>query len=285
MRAFRSRLAIFLLVVALAASAIVAVPVGEVKRRSPSPLPTVAPRMPPSSRSTPDEVYAFYSPRDASPKVVGWDSSGYDGLERRQARQATPVSKRQDTPALPLASYGPPKFPADIPSCPKCEADYGSLSNCMGAASVFANATSIFNNPMAYINVIRCACTDTFQSVFPQCVDCFQNTDQCYYLGTDPQGTGAGNIVSNIRNICGLGSALLGGVATANTNVGSVIPSNPGSYTDVSSTGAGYKDQSTGAIFQSSAQPAFLPRLDTFALLAISATSMAVLAGAARIFY
>ncbi|EST07892.2 hypothetical protein PSEUBRA_003017 [Kalmanozyma brasiliensis GHG001] len=193
-------------------------------------MPTPAPRIPTiNARSTSDEIYEIYSSH----------------------HMPTPI-RRQDQPSVPLSSLGPPRFPSDIPSCPKCEAQYSSLSSCMGASSVFANATSIFNDPIAYINVIRCACTDTFQSVYPQCLDCFQRTDQCYYLGTDPQGTGADKVVSNLRSICGLGSALLGGVASVNGDVGTVVPSQPGSYTDVSTTGAGYKDASTGAIFQSS---------------------------------
>lgn len=29
----------------------------------------------------------------------------------------------------------------------------------------------VIANPGAFISVIKCSCTDTFQSVFPQCVD------------------------------------------------------------------------------------------------------------------
>lgn len=53
----------------------------------------------------------------------------------------------------------------------------------MEASSVFQNASSIFNSPWSYISVIKCACTDTFQAVYPQCVQCFQMTNQCQYLG------------------------------------------------------------------------------------------------------
>lgn len=230
-----------------------------------TPQPTPAPRIPTlNSRSTPDDIYAFYSPRHLL---------------------STP-SKRQDSPPVPLSSLGPPSFPSSIPSCPKCESQYSSLSSCMGASAVFANATSLFNNPIAYINVIKCACTDTFQAVYPQCLDCFQRTDQCYYLGTDPQGTGAGNVVSNLRNICGLGSALLGGVASANSDIGTVVPSEPGSYTDVSTTGAGYKDASTGAIFQSKGGRSAVDDAVEgwrFASMMVAVTALAVMSGAARL--
>lgn len=234
-----------------------------------SPMPTPAPRiLSLNPRSTPDEINDFYSPRHAA-------------VQRRD----TPV-KRQDNPSVPLASLGPPTFPASIPSCPKCEERYSSLSSCMGASSVFANASSIFNNPIAYVNVIKCACTDTFQAVYPQCLDCFQRTDQCYYLGTDPKGTGADNIISNIRNICGLGSALLGGVASANSDVGTYTPTAPGTYTDVTATGPGYKDSTTGAIFQSSGGSSAVDgamRGWKVAALVMAATSLAVLSGAARL--
>lgn len=245
-----------------------------------SPMPTPLPRiLSLSPRSTPDEVYAFYSPRD----VVLDDFADSNGLEKR----GTPT-KRQDQPSVPLSSLGPPTFPANIPSCPKCEERYSSLSSCMGASSVFANATSIFSDPVAYINVIKCACTDTFQAVYPQCLDCFQHTDQCYYLGTDPQGTGANKVISNLRSICGLGSALLGGVASANNNIGTNVPVNPPSYTDVSTTGAGYKDSTTGAIFQSSGGRSIVDdALHGWGLaaVAVAATGLALLGGAARIAY
>lgn len=238
-------------------------------KRSPQPTPTPAPRvLSLNPRWTPDEIYEFYSPRH---------------LERDNATQV----KRQDQPPVPLSSLGPPSFPPSIPSCPICQSHYSSLSSCMGAAAVFANATDIFNNALGYLNVIKCACTDTFQSVYPQCVDCFQNTDQCYYLGTDAKGTGAPSIVTNIRNICGLGSALLGGVASANGNVGTVVPSQPGSYTDVSTTGPGYKDASTGAIFQSNANGRGgveeAMRGWRLALGMVMVTGLAIMGGAARL--
>ncbi|SYW77866.1 uncharacterized protein UBRO2_02058 [Ustilago bromivora] len=236
-----------------------------------SPEPTPLPRVPSlNPRSTPDEIYEFYSPRHLF-----------------QSDHPTPV-KRQDQPSVPLSSLGPPSFPSDIPSCPKCEEHYPSLSSCMGASAIFANASNLFNNPIGYINVIKCACTDTFQAVYPQCLDCFQHTDQCYYLGTDPEGTGANNVITNIRNICGLGSALLGGVAAANNDVGTVVPSQPGAYTDVSTTGAGYKDASTGAIFQSSAGRNALDdavRGWKVAAMVLAATGLAMVGGMARIVY
>lgn len=234
--------------------------------------PTPAPRAPLNAQSTPDEVLAFY----AEPDIIVPDKRTL-----MQDRRQEMFAKRQESLSVQVSALPPPKFPAEVPSCPKCEAQYPSLSSCMSAASVFANSTSIFNNPIAYVDVIRCACTDTFQAVFPQCVDCFQATNQCVYLGTDPEGTGAGDLVSNVRNICGLGSALLGGVATANTHVGSSVPTNPGTYTDVTSTGVGYLNEATGAIFQSDASAVSFPTHIAAILLSMA---LAVAVGGARLF-
>lgn len=265
-----------LIILMLLVIGIASVPVDEygqlLERRAPLPAPTPAPKAPLSAYSTPNEVYAFY----ALPDEFVQDQDTLM-LETRQ----NIIAKRQESLSVQVSALAPPKFPAEIPSCPKCEAQYPSLSSCMSAASVFANSTSIFNNPVAYIDVIRCACTDTFQAVFPQCLDCFQATNQCIYLGTDPQGTGAGNLVTNIRNVCGLGSALLGGVATANTNVGSTIPTNPGTYTDVTSTGPGYLNEATGAIFPSRAATIQIPA--HIAVIFLS-TALAVAVGGARLF-
>nr|CDI52815.1 putative protein [Melanopsichium pennsylvanicum 4] len=235
-------------------------------------MPKPAPCVPTlNPRSTPDEVYEFYSPRHISA----------DSVERRGA-----PTKRQDQPSVPISSLGPPSFPSDIPSCPKCEASYSSLSSCMKASAVFQNATSIFNNPVGYINVIKCACTDTFQAVYPQCLNCFQRTNQCYYLGTDPQGTEAGKVTTNLRNICGLGSALLSGVASANNDIGTITPTSPGTYTDVSTTGAGYMDASTGAIFQSSGGISAVEeamRGWKISVFVLAATGLAMAVGVVRI--
>lgn len=69
--------------------------------------------------------------------------------------------------------------------------DYSSINSCAEASPVLSNFTmvspsaststtksspphwyqQIMFNPSAFIEVIKCACTDTFQSAFPQCVD------------------------------------------------------------------------------------------------------------------
>ncbi|CAD6926322.1 unnamed protein product [Tilletia controversa] len=211
-------------------------------RIAPSPLPALAARV--TQAPNADVLLERNGDVDA---VLRW----YQSRPKAKLEKPTRV-ERDETPNVPLSQLGPPSFPAEFPSCGKCEEKYSSLSSCMEASSVFQNATNIFNSPLSYFAVIKCACTDTFQAVYPQCLDCFQHTNQCWYLGTDPQGTGAPAIISNIRNICGFGSALLGGVATANGQNGSgPAPSSVGTYTDVNPTDyrPGYNDQSAGPIF------------------------------------
>lgn len=118
--------------------------------------------------------------------------------------------------------------------------------------------------------------------------------------GTDSAGTGAPEIVSNIRSICSFASSLLGHAQSANyptynfTYTPSVVPS----YTDVTSQwvfhlvslwfywdrpgferGPGYLDQATGAIFSSSAKQStvFLRPYTTTSLLTCLALCLAPL--------
>ncbi|EPQ55926.1 hypothetical protein GLOTRDRAFT_76143 [Gloeophyllum trabeum ATCC 11539] len=111
--------------------------------------------------------------------------------------------------SVPLFARTDPYFPADPTSCPICEAQYSQISSCAQAAPVLANFTMVIFNPGAFIDVIKCACTDTFQSVFPQCVDCFTKTNQTDVLNTPDLPA----VVSGMRNVCALESTLLGNVS------------------------------------------------------------------------
>lgn len=114
-----------------------------------------------------------------------------------------------------------PTFPPDPPSCPICQQNYDKISNCAQAAPVLANFSSIIFNPGAFINVIQCACTETFQSVFPQCVDCFVRTNQTQVLNSPDLPS----VVTGMRQVCALSSTLLGGVASVNGELPSGTPS------------------------------------------------------------
>lgn len=121
--------------------------------------------------NSPNDLYDFYKPWE-----IKHHAQSPVQLQVKREDSPSPV-KRDDIAPVPTSWLAEPTFPADIPSCPKCQENYDSISSCAKASAVFANATSIFNDPLSYIAVIKCSCTDTFQSVFPQCVDCFQNTN------------------------------------------------------------------------------------------------------------
>lgn len=116
-------------------------------------------------------------------------------------------------------------------------------------------------NPSSFVAVIQCGCTDVFKSAYPQCLDCFIQTDQCEeYLGvpsregaspmlvelacrvclkrqrgsrkrsllrhqqrprrTREELTPSSHSLDGLRNVCGLGSALIGGVAVSQSSAG-----------------------------------------------------------------
>ncbi|PFH48848.1 hypothetical protein AMATHDRAFT_64528 [Amanita thiersii Skay4041] len=138
---------------------------------------------------------------------------------------ALPTSISGEGQHLSLVARTWPQFPDSPPSCPICAKDYGSINSCAEAAPVLANFSMVMFNPGAFVDVIKCACTDTFQAVFPQCVDCFIKTNQSDILNTPDLP----DLVSNIRSICAVASTILGNVSAANgetnTTGGVVVPS------------------------------------------------------------
>ncbi|GAA6024047.1 hypothetical protein JCM10207_004503 [Rhodosporidiobolus poonsookiae] len=110
-----------------------------------------------------------------------------------------------------------PYFPSEIASCVVCQPEWSSISSCAESAPAF----QMIYNPLSFVAAIKCACTDTFSSAYPQCVDCFVQTNQCEeYLGV-PSLEGASSILDGVRNVCGFGSALFGGVASSQASAGS----------------------------------------------------------------
>ncbi|KAL1720294.1 hypothetical protein EV715DRAFT_250654 [Schizophyllum commune] len=115
-----------------------------------------------------------------------------------------------------------PYFPDDPKSCGICQQSYGDIDGCVDAAPVLANFSMIIFNPGAFVDVIRCACTDTFKSVFPQCADCFIKTNQSNVL----DAPNLPDVVDGMRKVCALSSALLGNVSvTNNESVATSAPS------------------------------------------------------------
>lgn len=239
--------------------------------------------------ATPNEIYNYYGPIPDTDERVGPEpykiqNAFFDWYQPEKVAESKPtksdIKARDDIPPVPTAQLGYPNFPPDIVSCQKCEPDYPKISSCAQASVAFQNGTTIFSDPTKYYSIIKCACADTFQAAYPQCLDCFQHTNQCYYLGTDPQGTQAPSIITNMRQICALGSALLGGVASTNQHGYnySYTPSAPGTYTDVNSYAPGYIDQGAGPIFQSGGD-SLAP--GNVAILLVTAVSVILLSTAA----
>ncbi|KAI9450125.1 hypothetical protein F5148DRAFT_1337971, partial [Russula earlei] len=95
-----------------------------------------------------------------------------------------------------------PYFPDTPTSCPMCEQGYASINTCTQTAPILAKISSLFFNPGGFINVIKCSCTDTFQSVFPQCADCFETTNQTVVLDMpDLPGALVGKQDTRIRKL------------------------------------------------------------------------------------
>ncbi|KAG8876157.1 hypothetical protein FRB97_004364 [Tulasnella sp. 331] len=108
-----------------------------------------------------------------------------------------------------------PYFPSTPASCPICAATYPNISSCASAAYLFQNFTQIMLDPTGFTDLIGCACTDTFESVFPQCVDCFIQTNQTAVLQSD----NLPSVVSGLRQVCALASTIFGHVASANSQL------------------------------------------------------------------
>jgi len=109
----------------------------------------------------------------------------------------------------------PPYFPPQPPSCPICANSWPSIDSCADACPVLANFSTIIFNPGAFIDIIKCACADTFQAAFPQCVDCFIQTNQSDVIDSNNLPA----VLDGMRRICAIESALLGGAVTANGQV------------------------------------------------------------------
>jgi len=109
-----------------------------------------------------------------------------------------------------------PYFPPTPPSCPICEADYPNINSCAQACPVLANFSMVIFNPGAFISVLQCACTDTFRAAFPQCVDCFGQTNQTWVLGDDASLPA---VVNNLRDLCAFASTLFGNVSGVDSEV------------------------------------------------------------------
>lgn len=109
-------------------------------------------------------------------------------------------------------------------------------------------------NPSAFIDVIKCACTDTFQAAFPQCVDwcVFSKKPETIRMGKPLTcnfsfvKTGQDNVIESkdlpsiidgMRRTCAIKSTLLGNVSGANHYFNSTSTKSVPTPTASSSTG------------------------------------------------
>lgn len=158
---------------------------------------------------------------------------------------ATPTIRSSDD-FLSLQRRVDPYFPDTPASCPICAQNYNSINGCTAAAPVLANFTNVIFNPGAFIDVIRCACTDTFQAVYPQCADCFIKTNQTDVLNCNAQDLPG--VLAGMRRICSLASTLLGNVSESNGEVTSAT-SSPAPSPTTSSASSVVIWRSVGTLF------------------------------------
>jgi len=114
------------------------------------------------------------------------------------------------------------QFPDNPPSCKLCEKNYINIQSCANASVVFSQPSIMIYDPTRFIDVVQCACTDTFQSAYPQCVDCFTQTNQTAFLV--PDNGNLSSVITGMRQVCALLSTLWGGVATKNSQLPGQTP-------------------------------------------------------------
>ncbi|KAF7369805.1 hypothetical protein MVEN_00313100 [Mycena venus] len=89
-----------------------------------------------------------------------------------------------------------PQFPSSPPSC----GNYDNIKLCITVIPVVANFTTVIANPGSFVDVLTCGCSDTFNATFPQCVDCFEDTNQQAVLNiSDPDA-----VLTGLTKVCAL---------------------------------------------------------------------------------
>jgi len=134
--------------------------------------------------------------------------------------QASPSPSRT-IKEIRQASAPQPSFPPVPTSCPLCGEHFqDTIVGCADAAAAFQDPIQIIFNPAAFIEVLECGCSDLFQSVFPQCADCFIQTNQTAFLNS--QNIPAA--LSGMRQVCALASSLFNTASSSLAAAGSSFP-------------------------------------------------------------
>ncbi|RIA94791.1 hypothetical protein C1645_817489 [Glomus cerebriforme] len=124
-----------------------------------------------------------------------------------------------------LSSENNPYFDPNIPSCVQCEKEYPSIDSCTKSCEIFQNASLALFDPQQIIDSIRCACTDTFLSVYPLCIECFRRTGQSNTL----LNTEVPPAVDTIRSVCQTTSAIAGNASSYDATA-TATPLSPTDY-------------------------------------------------------
>ncbi|CAB4484279.1 hypothetical protein RhiirA5_361353 [Rhizophagus irregularis] len=129
-----------------------------------------------------------------------------------------------------VGSENHPYFDPNIPSCVACEKEYPSIDSCTKSSEIFQNFSLVIFNPQQFIDAIRCACTDTFLSVYPLCLECFRRTGQPDTL----LNTEVPPAIDTIRSTCQTMSAISGNASSYDATA-TVNPSGPTDHPGINS--------------------------------------------------
>ncbi|KAJ7452041.1 hypothetical protein B0H11DRAFT_2068374 [Mycena galericulata] len=124
---------------------------------------------------------------------------------------ASPYPPQDASLWLRQDSASDPQFPASPASCGLCQQNYDSIKLCLSVVPIMANSSTIISNPGSFVDVITCACTQPFNSTFPQCVNCFEATGQTAVLNMSSPD----DVVAGVTKVCEFEGALFGSKTSA----------------------------------------------------------------------
>ncbi|KAF8192801.1 hypothetical protein K438DRAFT_1829691 [Mycena galopus ATCC 62051] len=113
--------------------------------------------------------------------------------------------------SLRRSNVSDPDFPSSPASCGQCAQNYSSIELCMTVVSSVVNFSTIIDNPGSFTDILTCGCSPTFNVTFPECLDCFESTNQTALFGIDdPADTLTGlTKVCDFERSVGIGNGAL----------------------------------------------------------------------------
>ncbi|KAJ7756339.1 hypothetical protein B0H16DRAFT_1721934 [Mycena metata] len=143
------------------------------------------------------------------------------------------LQRRDDTPE--------PQFPSSPATCGQCQQasmqNYDNIKLCMSLVPIMANSSTVIANPGSFIDVLTCGCTEPFKSTFPECVDCFENTNQDAVLNI----TDVDAVTQGLAKVCALEGAIfgIGDSSSSTTSSATTATTTTTAATSTSSTSSG----------------------------------------------